>query len=156
MIINISHLLKGNIDKIDIKTQLYHLFHELKDDSIEVEGILYVEDNALKVDFQVKMQVHLVCSRCIEEFNSPLNLRIQESYDLVEDQGILQNATIDLTELLRENILLNLPIKPLCEEHCKGLCAECGTNLNVHSCKCNNEPVDPRLSVLKNLLNGDE
>lgn len=156
MIINISHLIKGNNDKIDIKTQMHHLLPELKDDPIEVEGILYIEDNALKVDLQVRVQVHLVCSRCIEEFICPLNLHLQESYNLVEDQGILQNETIDLTELLRENILLNLPIKPLCTENCNGLCAECGTNLNVLPCQCKEEAVDPRLSVLKNLLNGDE
>ena len=62
-----------------------------------------------------------------------------------------RNDAIDLNELLREQFYLALPMKPLCGEACRGLCAQCGTNLNAGTCDC--QPVwdDPRLSVLKGL-----
>ena len=59
---------------------------------------------------------------------------------------------IDLNELLREQFYLALPMKPLCLDDCRGLCAQCGTNLNTGSCDCAPVWEDPRLAPLKNLL----
>jgi uncharacterized protein len=52
---------------------------------------------------------------------------------------------------MREQFYLALPMKPLCSEGCKGLCAMCGTNLNKGSCDCKREWEDPRLAALKEL-----
>ena len=56
---------------------------------------------------------------------------------------------IDLSELMREQFYLVLPMKPLCTEDCKGLCAQCGTNLNTGTCDCAPVWEDPRLAALK-------
>jgi uncharacterized protein len=56
---------------------------------------------------------------------------------------------IDLSELMREQFYLALPMKPLCREDCKGLCAQCGTNLNTGTCDCAPVWEDPRLAALK-------
>jgi uncharacterized protein len=53
--------------------------------------------------------------------------------------------------LLREQFYLALPMKPLCREDCKGLCPQCGTNLNTGSCECGPALEDPRLAPLKQL-----
>ncbi len=58
---------------------------------------------------------------------------------------------IDLNELMREQFYLALPMKPLCREDCKGLCAQCGTNLNTGTCDCAPVWEDPRLAALKAL-----
>jgi len=50
-----------------------------------------------------------------------------------------QNNELDLIEQVRENILINLPMQPLCNENCRGLCVQCGTNLNTGTCQCKNE-----------------
>ena len=62
-----------------------------------------------------------------------------------------RNDEIDLNELLREQFYLVLPMKPLCQENCRGLCSQCGTNLNTDTCECAPVWEDPRLSVLKGL-----
>jgi len=50
---------------------------------------------------------------------------------------------------VRESLILAVPMKPLCEDDCQGLCQRCGTNLNRASCECPTEPVDPRWNDLK-------
>ena len=56
---------------------------------------------------------------------------------------------------MENNILLTLPIKRLCKEDCKGLCQQCGNNLNLSTCQCDNDDIDPRLAKLKDLFSTD-
>lgn len=58
---------------------------------------------------------------------------------------------IDLDPIVREQVLLALPMDTLCKEDCKGLCAQCGQNLNEAQCGCDPKPLDPRLAALKNI-----
>jgi uncharacterized protein len=62
------------------------------------------------------------------------------------------DGSVDLVELLREQFQLALPMKPLCSDACRGLCAECGANLNRTECGCSPRWQDPRLEPLKGLL----
>jgi uncharacterized protein len=66
------------------------------------------------------------------------------------DFSFYQNERIELDELVLEQLELSLPIRILCQEDCKGLCAQCGTNLNVESCDCP-PPIDPRWQALAEL-----
>lgn len=114
----------------------------------------------------VATELELPCSRCLE----PLRLPIAAPFDLrylpasdastdvereVDDQDLetsyYRNGEIDLNELLREQFYLALPMKPLCREDCRGLCAQCGTNLNAGACDCSPVWEDPRLAALKGL-----
>jgi uncharacterized protein len=70
-----------------------------------------------------------------------------EPYYVIEESGF-----IDLTPLVREEAILAIPIRPLCSPDCKGLCPECGTNLNTGTCDCAQEHFDPRLASLRALL----
>lgn len=111
----------------------------------------------------------LVCSRCLTSFTEPLSVSFEEEFvpegsveaDSEEEQEESDRTVteysgdeIDLSEPLRDNILLELPMKPLCDEDCKGICPRCGTNLNQAECTCadSSEAVDPRLAALKDLL----
>jgi uncharacterized protein len=67
-----------------------------------------------------------------------------------------REGMVDLIDLMREQFVLALPMKPLCEEACKGLCAVCGTNLNKTQCDCAPKWEDPRLAPLKSLLSRDK
>jgi uncharacterized protein len=62
-----------------------------------------------------------------------------------------ENDQIDLGQLMREQFYLALPMKPLCRDECRGLCAVCGTNLNRSMCDCKRDWEDPRLAVLRTL-----
>ena len=65
---------------------------------------------------------------------------------------LVENESIELDDLLREDILLELPTKFLCKPDCKGLCPQCGKNLNEGKCGCSARQVDPRLEILKKLI----
>ena len=65
---------------------------------------------------------------------------------------LVESQEIDLDELVMSDLLLTLPMKHLCREDCKGLCAQCGKNLNEGDCGCKKKPVDPRLEALRKLL----
>jgi uncharacterized protein len=64
-----------------------------------------------------------------------------------------ENETIDLGQLMHEQFYLVLPMKPLCAADCRGLCAQCGTNLNRGTCDCSRDWEDPRLAALKSWKN---
>ena len=119
----------------------------------------------------VKTTLELSCSRCLESFTSPLDadfdLRYQphamntgeDEREIEEDDlstAFYENEQIDLGQLMREQFQLALPMKPLCSEDCKGLCPQCGTNLNKASCDCSPAWKDPRLAGLQALLKRDK
>ncbi len=99
----------------------------------------------------------LECVRCLDEYEQNLHVQFTELYAFdrrsVTDSGLLvpEDAHIDLQPLVREYALLELPIKPLCRETCKGLCSVCGQNLNEKDCGHRPEHDSP-FSVLKQLL----
>jgi uncharacterized protein len=80
--------------------------------------------------------------------NSPDHESESSEPAYVIDEG----GFIDLTPIIREEAILAMPIQPLCSPGCKGLCAECGTNLNTGTCDCAQERFDPRLASLRALL----
>ncbi len=114
----------------------------------------------------VAAELELPCSRCLE----PFRLSIAAPFDVrylptsaaatavdraVDDEDLetsyYRNDEIDLNELLREQFYLALPMKPLCREDCRGLCTQCGTNLNAGTCDCAPVWEDSRLAALKGL-----
>lgn len=74
------------------------------------------------------------------------------SFDLSDaDQELFDGKTIDLDPILREQVLLALPVSVVCGEECKGLCTVCGQNLNEAECGCERKVLDPRLAKLKEI-----
>jgi uncharacterized protein len=110
----------------------------------------------LQADLQA--EVNLECVRCLTEFLQPLHINFTELYAFsqryVTESGLLMPETgvIDLEPLLREYLLLEIPISPLCRPDCKGLCPICGNNLNENQCNHDDDSGDPRFSSLKQLL----
>ena len=108
---------------------------------------------------QLRSQAQLECARCLESFTQPLDLHLEAQFGLppIRPRGettfpIGVKGLLDLTQALREHILLDLPMRPLCKLDCRGLCVECGENLNAETCDCVQETIDPRLVGLKDLL----
>jgi len=74
------------------------------------------------------------------------------SFELEDaDEVIFNGKTIDLDPIVREQVLLALPMSAVCREDCKGLCAQCGQNLNEKKCGCEQKVIDPRLAPLMNI-----
>ena len=111
----------------------------------------------LIVQGDFKGQTRLECVRCLTEFPYTLHWNFTELYAFtkrsVSESGLLlpDDAHIDLQPLIREYALLELPISPLCKPDCKGLCPECGEDLNLTDCGHRPEPDSP-FSALKDLL----
>jgi uncharacterized protein len=110
----------------------------------------------LQEDFTV--QTSLECVRCLTDFQQSLDVNFTELYAFsqryVTDTGLLmpESGVIDLSPVLREYILLAIPISPLCRPDCIGLCPICGNNLNEVTCSHDDDIGDPRLASLKTLL----
>lgn len=118
------------------------------------------------IDGTVQITVSLLCSRCLSEFPYPVKISFNEEYNPAEeaaedeekelsvkelDLSYYSNDEIDLKELIKEQILLSVPMKPLCAEECRGICSTCGKDLNKGACQCKSEEVDPRLAPLQKL-----
>ena len=127
---------------------------------------IYKDKDQFRLVGRVQTRLELMCSRCLESFTWPIDsswdLRYQphaantgEGEREVEEDDLTtafyENETIDLGQLMGEQFYLALPMKPLCEERCKGLCSSCGTNLNRAPCDCRPGWEDPRLAALKKL-----
>ncbi len=115
---------------------------------------------------EITANAELECSRCLKNYSSEINAPIIVTYhpagelkaegkrQIREDEletGFYFGDELDLTELLKEQILLNVAMKPLCSETCKGICPKCGTDLNVNKCSCSLDKTDSRLEGLKEL-----
>jgi uncharacterized protein len=115
----------------------------------------------------IEADLELQCSRCLKDFRSMLTIPVNVVYNPVEilkgedkhelkvdelDMGFYSGDELDLLDLVKEQIILNLSMKPLCSESCKGICLKCGTDLNANTCSCTDKGTDPRLEVLKKLL----
>jgi len=101
------------------------------------------------------------CGRCLTDFLQPLEIDFTELYafsqNSVTDSNLRlpENGQINLAPLVREYMILEIPITTLCRVDCKGLCPVCGDNLNETDCNHAREAVDPRLSILRSLLDGE-
>jgi uncharacterized protein len=113
---------------------------------------------------QVKMRAELQseCVRCLTGVQQPLETEFTEMYAFtprsITDSNLIlpEDGKIDLEPLVREYMLLEVPISPLCSPECKGLCPVCGENLNLKVCTHGESEADPRLAVLKSLKNSQE
>ena len=111
----------------------------------------------------IKTIINVECCRCLEVISLPLNSEFKytmfpggdkerEELELSPEDlefGYYQDDTIDLNRIIFEQIVLQIPIKLLCKDSCKGLCLHCGINLNMASCDCHAGFVNERLAVLK-------
>ena len=112
----------------------------------------------LVVRGEFSSSTNLECVRCLREFTYPLNWEITELYAFskksVSESGLLlpDDAHIDLAPLLREYALLEIPISPLHSPDCKGLCPECGQDLNLRDCGHRPQEDASPFAKLKDLL----
>jgi DUF177 domain-containing protein len=131
---------------------------------------IYKDRDRFRLVGTVSTVLELACSRCLEPYRLPVDSAFEVRYlpqsanagderAIEEDDltdAFYRDETIDLGQLMDEQFYLALPMKPLCRRACKGLCPNCGTNLNEASCECQVRWEDPRLAALKALINRDQ
>jgi uncharacterized protein len=101
-------------------------------------------DNDIVVTGQADTILSLTCARCLDVFEKPIDVHFEQVFE----PGV---EKIDMKPEIRESILIDLPLTALCSENCKGICADCGGNLNRATCKCAEGKSDPRWAGLNQL-----
>ncbi|MCF6461041.1 YceD family protein [Clostridium sp. Cult3] len=127
---------------------------------IEYKGDIFRTQGDKIVHIDIHYEYEEACGRCLTPFSrekdTVLSGRlINDSDEILDDEDEViyyKGEELDLTEDIMDMVILSLPMKPLCNEDCKGLCPKCGINLNKEECDCVLEEIDPRLEKLKDFF----
>ena len=164
MIINFSDLLaKGSRKKeINLSFEFQPLEFEGEEikavSAVDVVGQVSSKEDILELKANVKTNLELICSRCLDTFIYPIDIDIEERFtkneELHDDEELIfvMDDKLDIIQIVVNSIISTLPIKRLCKEDCKGLCSQCGANKNTEKCQCDDFDVDIRLAKLRELF----
>ncbi len=124
--------------------------------------ITHIKERKISVSGEARLTLLMPCDRCLEPVKVPFVLPIQEELDMgqseeerveaLDEQPYISGYNLDTDQLVRNELMLNLPMKVLCKEDCKGICGQCGKNLNQGSCSCEEQPKDPRMAVIQDIF----
>ena len=143
---------------------------------VRMQGVVTFVDPDYLLDADVSFSGELTCSRCVSPYgfseSVPVHLRLKKrppaprpekvrAGSRLEEEAEMDPEELDVVpydeavlpfdDIAREQVLMALPMKPLCREECRGLCPECGADWNAGECACDKAKIDPRLEVLKSL-----
>ncbi|MCO6453660.1 MAG: DUF177 domain-containing protein [Caldilineales bacterium] len=175
---NVAGLLKGPVGGVR-QYDLHVPTSELDqiEESFDVTGPFEGSVNLLRTADTVLARAHgtttvrLECARCLEPTDMPIAVKIEEEFwpsidvntgrplhERGDDEALIidEQHILDLTEVMRQSLLVALPIMPLCRDDCQGLCPTCGVNRNLQTCDCVDVDTDPRWAALGALLSFDE
>ena len=170
MIFNVAQLMKSPVGASfasDIQEENTQLDEELKVvGPITGHTRMRRVNQGLLVDGWMDLTLEQTCARCLKHIEQAMHVTFEERFyptvDVltgtplppIEEDDVFpidEHHQVDLTEALRQSVLLAIPMISLCKEDCAGLCSQCGHDLNLSPCQCKPE-IDTRLNVLKTLL----
>ncbi len=162
MFIELESLFNGGIDSIPVKCEFDFSKEEYSGvfpftTPVKLTGEIRNTAGVVTISAVISFSIDIVCDRCAED--AKLSFEVLMEHGLVselndeenDDYILVENMKLDIAELTLEDIYLALPAKLLCKEDCKGVCPQCGANLNEGPCSCKKE-IDPRLEALLDLL----
>lgn len=126
--------------------------------SVKLVGTMSNAGDVLLLQAKMQCKVQRTCSRCLKEFTGVTEAEVVEKFypagadNIENDAFVYDSDVIDITEPLREGLLLAEPMQALCKPDCRGLCPVCGADLNDGDCGCDRLTVDPRLAALKQFI----
>jgi uncharacterized protein len=125
----------------------------------------------IRIRGRMHVEIEADCDRCLELIRRPIDSDFDLYYrptpdsdaphELAIDEGeaeigFYDGGGIELAEVMREYVLLALPMQQVCDEACKGICPQCGLNRNTGRCQCETKMVDERWTALRNLKVGSQ
>jgi len=152
-----------------VRTALASLEADVKATPLNVSLHLTLDAGILTVAGDMEGALELSCSRCVDPVHvsvkeafrfyqrapmKPDELKGKEDLELSPDMldyGFLEGDSVDVSVLVQEQLLLSVPVQPLCRDDCQGICQRCGADLNREACRCAESEVDPRFAALKKL-----
>jgi len=141
----------------------YHTEEFRQADMLEVRATAELVDGQIRLTGELHTRVELVCARCLDPVTEEISrefdlyyrpmatIRTEEDARLDEDEaevGIVEGTGFFLADALAEQVNLAIPMKAICRSDCRGLCPQCGANLNHEECHCQTRSADPRLAEL--------
>lgn len=119
-------------------------------------------DKVLKIRAESSVTVRIPCSRCLDEVDWEFTLDIQRKADMkqsaedriknLDESNYITGMDLDTDRLVCDEILIQWPLKVLCKEDCKGICSQCGQNLNHGECDCEKGSLDPRMAAISDIF----
>lgn len=169
MVLDLRELIVGAVREVPFLFALSPQGAEAKEFSDDLQsGVIRAEGKAenhagyLQLNGEITLEGVFRCGRCCKTFSR--TLRFPMAYPLAESLAgedmeeylLLEDGQLDLSDVVRSQLLLELPYRFLCKEDCKGLCPKCGCDLNVASCQCDLRERDPRWAVLNGFFEEEE
>jgi len=136
---------------------------------VEVSGKVRLAGAEVFVNGHIETRAQVECDRCLQRVDVEVKADFALPYitgadyessgtaELTEDEmsvSVFDGESIDIDEIVKEQILLAVPARMLCRPDCRGICPECGIDKNTGDCACVTDEVDPRWAALKNLTGG--
>jgi len=162
MIINLKNLAKNETKEINFCSDitLSKDYVDINSANISIIGtIARINDTDYKFKSKVNSVLNVNCDLCLKPFKMDICFDVDEifsSKDNYEQIYRVVDYVIDLEPIIRENLLINIPMKIVCSDNCKGLCPVCGQNLNEFNCKCKDSYINPQFEKLLTLFNEKE
>jgi uncharacterized protein len=144
----------------------YHSSEIKQAEPLEVTATAEMLDGQIRITGELETKIELVCARCLETvmeevnrafdlFYRPVTKDLKPKEDRLKDDdteiGFFDGEGLFLADVLKEQVLLALPLKVICRSDCRGLCPSCGANLNHEECRCETHATDPRMAPLSRL-----
>jgi uncharacterized protein len=169
MLINLS-------ETLSVKNKVKHIEAPLELESFKLDGDEYkfvlkdpvsliltnLGEKRLLIEGKTRVSLLIPCSRCLEDVEVFFDIFINKEIDFKEsaedrtkeldETNYISGYNLDVDVLIYDEILIDFPLKVLCDEDCKGICNVCGTNHNNGSCDCESTALDPRMSVIRDIF----
>ncbi len=164
MLVNVDNLADGDCRRASFSETvvLPENYSGEKRVAVNVDGVITNDDGVFYFDGKVRAVLSLNCDLCLSPFSVDLLFDMHDvfsrSTDIVNEKEFwtFSDKTIDLEPAVLSGILLNMPMKAVCSNSCKGLCHVCGHNLNEGDCGCDTTYVNPKFEKLKALFDDKE
>ncbi|MBQ9927129.1 MAG: DUF177 domain-containing protein [Lachnospiraceae bacterium] len=114
---------------------------------------------------EMSLTVDIPCDRCLQSVKVPIGVSFAHEIAAPNEEGVpseeeeqcfMSGYELDTDTLINNEILINMPVKVLCKEECKGICPVCGQNLNEKECGCDTFVPDPRMAAIKDIFNANK
>ena len=124
--------------------------------------INYMENGKLQIEGTCKLTVEIPCDRCLDDVEVKVELEFEhkittdteaeDQSEELDENNYIDGYSLDVEQLVYNELLTGWPTKILCSDDCKGICNVCGQNLNRGTCNCEDTSLDPRMSVIRDVF----
>ena len=172
MIIDLSRILNGKESIIPLEFELpfkdekiLKNYNIVQASNLNIAGQVTYMDGGLFVKCTYTTNLQLKCDRCLKPFEYTLEgdifkgIKPETQSDMESEEDDVyyyEGQDLDISPIVMDDILFNIPLQMVCDSDCQGLCPTCGVDLNEKDCECNKEKIDPRFEVLKSFFDKEE